>query len=116
MMNRKMKARWVAALRSGDYKQASSSLRTPDGYCCLGVFCDLHDPSKWDRTVPIAPLETYSYYEYEYDIAGEVMRGYPPPSLRRKYRLTVKAQRALADMNDEGISFDEIADYIENEL
>jgi hypothetical protein len=114
MMNRKMKARWIAALRSGDYKQAPSALRTHDGYCCLGVFCDLHDPSKWDRTVPIQPLGTYCYYEY--DIDGEVTRGYPPPSLRRKYRLTVKAQAALADMNDMGCSFDEIADYIENEL
>ena len=32
---------WVAALRSGDYKQATGSLRKPAGDCCLGVLCDI---------------------------------------------------------------------------
>lgn len=31
------KAKWVAALRSGDYKQAQGRLYTGEGYCCLGV-------------------------------------------------------------------------------
>jgi hypothetical protein len=111
MMIKKMKARWVAALRSGDYKQAPSSLRNRGGYCCLGVFCDLHDSSQWRRM----SLTTYSLYEYNID-DGHPTRAYPPPSVRRKYRLTVKAQAKLADMNDMGKSFNEIADYIENEL
>lgn len=32
---------WVAALRSGEYKQATGRLRTPEGWCCLGVLTDL---------------------------------------------------------------------------
>jgi hypothetical protein len=37
-MNPKLKARWVEALRSGDYKQGTKFLRTNEGaYCCLGV-------------------------------------------------------------------------------
>jgi hypothetical protein len=60
-------------------------------------------------------LTTYSLYEYNID-DGHPTRAYPPPSVRRKYRLTVKAQAKLADMNDMGKSFNEIADYIENEL
>jgi len=44
-MNADIKARWVAALRSGDYKQGRATMRqrTPDGdtFCCLGVLSDL---------------------------------------------------------------------------
>lgn len=36
--------KWVAALRSGDYKQGRSALRTVrssgDSFCCLGVACE----------------------------------------------------------------------------
>jgi hypothetical protein len=40
-MNPEIKAQWTAALRSGEYQQSEGKLRTDDGYCCLGVLCDL---------------------------------------------------------------------------
>lgn len=40
-MNPEIKARWTAALRSGEYPQAKAFLRIPEGFCCLGVLCDL---------------------------------------------------------------------------
>ena len=41
-MNPEIKAKWVAALRSGEYKQGRGQLRSEDLFCCLGVLCDLH--------------------------------------------------------------------------
>jgi hypothetical protein len=48
-MNKEIMQKWVAALRSGEYKQIDGRLRSyePDecgkySYCCLGVLCDLH--------------------------------------------------------------------------
>src|ERR1700722_19140718 len=40
-MDPALKAKWVAALRSGEYKQGDGKLhnRTDDSYCCLGVLC-----------------------------------------------------------------------------
>ena len=36
----KFKAKWLAALRSGEYKQGVETLYTNDDkYCCLGVAC-----------------------------------------------------------------------------
>lgn len=32
---------WVAALRSGEYTQASGRLHDSRGYCCLGVACEV---------------------------------------------------------------------------
>lgn len=44
-MNPEIKARWVAALRSGNYAQGRHALRRvidgKDKYCCLGVLCDI---------------------------------------------------------------------------
>lgn len=41
-MNKEIQDRWVAALRSGEYKQGKYRLqRDDDTYCCLGVLCDL---------------------------------------------------------------------------
>jgi hypothetical protein len=41
-MKPEVKAAWVKALRSGDYKQGRSVLRrNDDTYCCLGVLCEL---------------------------------------------------------------------------
>jgi hypothetical protein len=45
-MNPEIRARWTAALRSGDYPQGLEALRqVRDGgeyeYCCLGVLCEL---------------------------------------------------------------------------
>lgn len=45
-----LKAKWLEALRSGQYKQGQKCLRTDDNcYCCLGVLADVMDPSKWSR-------------------------------------------------------------------
>lgn len=41
--------KWVAALRSGNYKQARGYLRPSDdsGYCCLGVACEISGVGSW---------------------------------------------------------------------
>lgn len=41
MMKPEIKKRWVEALRSGEYQQAKDYLVSPDGYCCLGVLCEI---------------------------------------------------------------------------
>lgn len=51
MMNPEVKAKWIAALRSGNYKQTQYHLRDDYGYCCLGVLCDIyaseHQDAEW---------------------------------------------------------------------
>ena len=112
---------WVAALRSGDYTQTEGSLNDGEGFCCLGVLCNLIDSDGWFRS----GISGYGW------TAGD---GIPNPSVHilgprsRSRNVTAKglpdnypliildgattAQR-LANMNDEGYTFEEIADYIE---
>ena len=96
--------RWVAALRSGEYKQARHALKTDTGFCCLGVLCDLaakDGGSQW-------ALRSPDYYTY----MGN--SGVLPPVFRRFLGRGVNENK-LVRMNDEGTSFDIIADYIERE-
>ena len=50
-MKKMWKAKWIAALTSGEYTQGKGALRTVyqdhSKYCCLGVLCNLVDSTKW---------------------------------------------------------------------
>lgn len=38
-LNKKFKAKWLNALRSGKYAQTTETLMDNNGFCCLGVAC-----------------------------------------------------------------------------
>ncbi len=108
------KAKWVKALRSGRYKQAHKALRRPIlldtgeskiGYCCLGVACDLIDPSIWEPSKN--PEGTNDSFDWG---------GVPSFSTRAFPFVTPPVSAQLAQMNDEGKTFSEIADWIEANL
>ena len=41
--------KWIEALKSGKYKQVREILKRKDqGYCCLGVACEISGLGKWD--------------------------------------------------------------------
>jgi len=112
-MDPKIKADWVAALRSGKYTQAQGRLRISagddesnvDGYCCLGVICDVTQ-KRWVRQ-----------HTYWYALVGSELEptwyGMLP---KGAFGLTDNTIRHLANMNDSGKSFNEIADWIEANL
>ena len=48
-MNPQVKEKWVNALRSGEYSQCDGKLRSADGFCCLGVLCDLYSQEPFTK-------------------------------------------------------------------
>lgn len=62
-MEPELKAKWVAALRSGKYQQTTGQLRNEKGFCCLGVLLDVWGRGEWLG-------ELYSYETG--DIEGEI--------------------------------------------
>ena len=106
-MDAAIKEKWVKALRSGEYKQGRCSLRdVTDCHCCLGVLCDLHG-DKWDK------LPDGSGWRY--DGIGIL---YLPDSVRKWADIPLNEPHTskLMGMNDQGVPFAEIADYIEVNL
>jgi hypothetical protein len=120
-INPEVKAKWVAALRSGEYKQCKGRLHSPDGgFCCLGVLSDIavkHGIGEWRHIgrgicfISDSSLDEVMLPEAVSEWAGF---GYPE---RMGGRVSVdNASDCLAAHNDAGRTFAEIADAIEEQL
>lgn len=110
-----MKQEWINALRSGKYKQGRSKLRHDDHFCCLGVLCDLVNKDNWQEH------PHYNLPPSWVDMTGTYNAGGLPIPLGE--RLFTAKNHSVSDVfyflalkNDNGYSFEEIADYIEAEL
>lgn len=104
--------KWVAALRSGEYKQGRCALRLlDDSYCCLGVACDISGLGEWEHD-----YDHRIYRVGEHEAQDSLL----PETVRRWLGLRTASGRfspvdALYVRNDKGHSFAEIADLIEAE-
>jgi hypothetical protein len=99
-----VKAKWVEALRSKKYKQGRRYLRSStDAFCCLGVLYDILEPDGWVKTN--GPYKIKDGYSACLSARVSDMVG-----------LTGDNESCLSVKNDNGISFEEIADAIETNL
>ena len=109
-MNEQVKEKWVNALRSGEYQQTQLYLHKEDGFCCLGVLCDLYikeNNVEWE----INGDEDSNYYKFQGNAASL-------PSSVIEWAGVEDHNPAigfipLAVLNDRGSTFNEIADVIE---
>jgi hypothetical protein len=134
-MNSEVKAKWLQALKSGEYRQTRDTLRSPNnGYCCLGVLCDVYNKEvggywQWEH----GSSETYSFaIEVDDDNGGITF-----DSAETELPLCVMewaglddvnpqaetineegeiAYDTLAGLNDSGHDFKFIADVIDNQF
>ena len=95
-MDRKLKAKWLRALRSGKFLQGKDWLKYKDSagktrYCCLGVLCEVGRIRSSNEAM-IRNRE------------GEVRI------------LDFDAQELLSSWNDRGVSFKKISKWIEQNL
>lgn len=106
-----IKAQWLTALRSGDYRQGQGYLRQGDQYCCLGVLCDLYGKAvgpEWEELLEDYPNQVQYMLDNDTTLPFEVQEwagipGKPNPL-------------DLAALNDNGATFEELANIIEEEL
>lgn len=105
-MDKELKDRWVAALRSGDYTQNKHYLETSCGNCCLGVLC---------RVAGLHPEPKFSTHLGIYAFEGSTNN--LSKSQLSSLGLALHHSCDLIKMNDkDGLSFSEIADYIETHI
>jgi hypothetical protein len=106
----KQAQRWANALRSGKYKQITGRLQGSNGYCCLGVGCEVFIPKdKQLRTESLSSIRI---------LIGGLPSASSQPGAPKWLRAVDgdfynKTDEHLHTLNDEGYSFDEIADLIE---
>ena len=126
---------WVPALRSGKYEQTKGFLPDDHGYCCLGVACDVLGMN-WDSEYCDTPLRHYTSLPADvvntYGFGSSTTINVLTKNLHKvpaleKSKFSDKVDSggvydytkddytviSLATLNDSGLTFDEIADIIE---
>lgn len=110
-MNQEIKEKWLKALRSNEYQQARGCLRVimndgKDTFCCLGVLCNEIDKNEWKKCqfgdYPVIYDESYTRLGVK---------------VRKLAEIQDDEMFELIKMNDdEMLGFDQIADWIEENL
>ena len=108
---------WTDALRSGDYTQGSEYLNCNDRFCCLGVLCDLYLKNiGYDKLpVKVCNNKTVSYDGVE-AVLPSVVQDWAGMRTSIGSLPDPVANTSLAELNDCGYSFDELAKIIESSL
>lgn len=118
-MNSQIKQKWIDALKSGEYQQTSGHLRTEQGYCCLGVLCNIYAEAKNNDEVQ---LNLWNKYDDHYEILGEGLilpgevRKWAGLSDNDVFYYDEGESVYLASLNDSGMSFNQIAQVIEDKI
>lgn len=150
-MKKEIKAKWIAALRSGEYKQGHGRLLSINNkdeqcFCCLGVLCDLYiketnngswlpsdynekvegqksriftSGDDWDRDGSLLPRSVMDWADlYKADPLVFVIKDregeiHPNPLYKPLSYGDDYIQRHLSGLNDDGNSFELIANCIE---
>lgn len=98
-MKKELRDEWIAALRSGKYKQTQANLCNIHGYCCLGVLASV--AGKTDEEMQ--GLGSLANLEFDHGL-GE-------------YQDKSSLQYTLADLNDDKkLEFTGIANFIEQNV
>lgn len=134
-MNSEVKERWIEALESGKFPQTHRTLADANGFCCLGVLCEI---AVEDQVVTRGSHlgfadEGIVYYEGENGFASAMLpedvwmwAGLPNenPLVWIKdvvriigheipdFETSISSSVTLATLNDRGLSFEEIAKVI----
>jgi len=123
-MDAKIKADWVAALRSGKYAQTTGQLKDVEAngpaYCCLGVLCDIVG-AKWDEdgratykdgeSSGLLPRTVAKAVGFDADDDYANCQEVDPCVWMGQEKMT------LSELNDSGdYTFAQIADIIEEQL
>lgn len=116
-MKKQIKKQWVEALRSGEYQKGKGFLhkqhRGKDLFCALGVLCDVAGDDYWLR------YENTNKWGMPINEGGKSSLGIVvlPYRIMKKVGLSLSEQTLVWRMNDAiNLSFEEIADWIEENL
>lgn len=128
-MNSQVKEKWIAALRSGEYEQGKNKLRGSEGFCCLGVLCDLYSQEpftqgwKFNGEYEKSPLPMdYWYFDGESEFLPKSVMEWAglktncPEVAVEDDDAGESIYDSIANLNDGGYNFIALSNIIEEQL
>lgn len=138
-MNRSGKRQWIKALRSEQFLQGKQKLKMVDPHrgdlahhCCLGVLCELNGyrekrpygtstvtfiSPKGREENSFLPLELVEKYELRYNLLASYLNNTPQRNNPMMFKAVLPDGGvefySLAHLNDQGFTFNQIADLID---
>jgi hypothetical protein len=106
--------KWIEALRSGKYEQGKGKLCKNGNYCCLGVLCEIQGRPKFNggRDARVCFDSSKGHLSAENPVYNKLnASGFFPEGIKVEFKNGKYG--SLADCNDHGLTFDQIADIIE---
>ena len=101
--------KWVAALRSGRYKQGRGALQSSDSFCCLGVLCHLAS----EEGVQVHKSDEGIIKGSQLGAQASVKDWAQIADCHSCFTSFANGNTSLTYLNDVGFSFQEISDEIE---
>ncbi len=110
-MNKELAKKWVAALRSGEYKQGTGCLKNLDGtYCCLGVLAEV---AGFGNSIEKPTGIIYSFEMENFRFTNTI----PEHTWEKEFGFPKDFDSELINKNDSRYyTFSQIADIIEAKL
>jgi len=116
---KKTRKAWVKALRSENYTQGQSMLLTLGGeHCCLGVLCDVIGMKPRLKRIRVTNGDMMYYFGNHCDFTPyKAMQSVGLRSSDGSWEPDDEEDQtpSLSHINDNGFSFNDIADIIESE-
>lgn len=111
-----LRRQWVAALRSGEFTQTRGYLCHKGRYCCLGIACEVFDrafPGELEREVLTDRITFNNHATLLPDVVRHAVGITYAGGDFVVSSLDDEDESSLAERNDDGATFAEIADLIE---
>lgn len=106
--------KWVAALRSGEYRQTMGGLQRDGRFCCLGVACFLFDKAN-PGVLEVSEQGGWTAYDgASADLPERVQTWLGVAHSFGQFQKDDESFDYVSGWNDDGRSFSEIADLIES--
>lgn len=120
-MKKEIKKQIIEALKDGFYEQSVGLLRTgQDGFCFLGVLCDLYN--SFYSGIDFWNIDMYGVWDFmgfteEIPVKVQLWSGLDSvcslPNNALYFLSNGKKADSMVELNDDGRSFDELAEIID---
>jgi hypothetical protein len=121
-MDRPARDQWIEALESEEFDQVTGYLKVDIGvgfaYCCWGVLCEIKDVPSTDQPTHQHTHTRGVVWDFRFDGLPEEDDGteIPPTYWTGRYGIQQPVVNGLAEANDHGYNFGEIAGWIRKYL